>query len=63
MFAHYGYNTPGTCCLLVVNPARGDAAVIMANGADGFPLIFETMAAIAEVYHWPTIRPAMSTPA
>jgi CubicO group peptidase (beta-lactamase class C family) len=63
VFAHYGYNVPGTCCLLIVNPARGDAAVIMANGADGFPLIFEIMAAIAQVYHWPTIRPTTPTTA
>ena len=58
-FAHHGYSIPGTCCLLIVNPSRGDAAAIMANGADGFALICEVTAAVADVYRWPAVRPGV----
>jgi CubicO group peptidase (beta-lactamase class C family) len=56
-FAHHGYNTPGTCCLLLANPSSGDGVVVMANGANGFQLIFEIVAGLADVYRWPVVKP------
>lgn len=55
-FAHQGYNTPGTCALVIGTPESGQGAVIMANGANGFGLIFELLAGLADVYGWPVVR-------
>jgi len=55
-FAHQGYNTPGTCCLVMGNPGTGDGFVVMANGASGFDLIFEIIAGLADLYDWPVVR-------
>jgi CubicO group peptidase (beta-lactamase class C family) len=62
-FAHHGYNTPGTCCLLLANPASGDGVVVMANSATGFGLIFEIVAGLADVYRWPVVRPGPASAA
>lgn len=55
-FAHQGYNTPGTCALIIGTPSSGQGAVIMANGAQGFQLIFEILAGLADEYDWPVVR-------
>lgn len=54
-FAHHGYNTPGTCALVFANPASGDGVVAMANGANGFELIFEVLAGLIDLYDWPAV--------
>lgn len=55
-FAHHGYNTPGTASLVFANPHSGDGVVIMANGAGAFPLVFEILAGLADLYDWPEVR-------
>jgi CubicO group peptidase (beta-lactamase class C family) len=56
-FAHHGYNVPGSCCLVMASPSTGDGVVVMANGANGFDLIFEILAGLEDVYRWPEVRP------
>jgi CubicO group peptidase (beta-lactamase class C family) len=56
-FSHHGYNTPGTCCLLLANPSSGDGVVVMDNSSNGFKLIMEIIAGLADVYRWPEVRP------
>jgi hypothetical protein len=56
-FSHHGYNTPGTCCLLLANPSSGDGVVVMDNSASGFKLIMEIIAGLADVYRWHVVRP------
>lgn len=53
--AHHGYNTPGTCTLVFMNPASGDGLVVMANGKNGFQLIMEVLAGLADQYDWPAV--------
>lgn len=55
-FAHQGYNTPGTCALVIGTPSSGQGAVIMANGAQGFQLIFEILGGLADEYEWPPVQ-------
>jgi len=52
-FAHHGYNTPGTCTLIFANPLSGHGVVAMANGVNGFELIFEILAGLIDQYGWP----------
>lgn len=54
-FAHHGYNVPGTAAFLIGHPATGNGAVFLANGANGFPLIFEMLAAVIDLYRWPSV--------
>lgn len=62
-FAHHGYNTPGTASLVFANPASGDGAVIMANSAGSFALVFEILAGLADLYSWPVVRPELASSA
>lgn len=57
-FAHPGYNVPGTCCLVMAEPESGDGLVVMANGAQGFGLIMEVVAGLADLYRWPVVNPS-----
>lgn len=54
-FAHHGYNVPGTAAFLIAHPATRNGAVFLANGANGFPLIFEMLAAVIDQYRWPSM--------
>jgi len=45
-FLHPGFNTPGATCMLTGFPNIGSGYVIMTNGANGFQLSMEIIAAI-----------------
>jgi hypothetical protein len=48
-------------CRLVAFPARGQGAVIMTNGANGWPLILELLRSLAQTYTWPYYQPVGKT--
>jgi len=49
--------TDGFASMLVMLPAKGQAAVVMANGENGEFLIDEILRALSEVYEWPYFKP------
>jgi CubicO group peptidase (beta-lactamase class C family) len=55
-FAHSGEDA-GFVTYLVAYEKRGDGAVVMTNGDQGFDLMEEIMRAVASEYGWPDFRP------
>lgn len=55
-FLYAGHNAPGATSLVIASPRTGKGAVIMTNGVAGLQLSLELLAAIAGVYHWPTVE-------
>lgn len=43
-------------CLMAAFPKRGQGAVVMTNGANGWSLILEIFRSLADVYAWPDYR-------
>lgn len=43
-------------CLMAAFPARGQGAVVMINGANGWGLIMELFRSLADAYEWPDYR-------
>jgi CubicO group peptidase (beta-lactamase class C family) len=59
-FSHFG-TTAGFVAVSVGFAERGQGAVIMTNGDQGYGLINEILAGIAEVYRWPHHRQQVKT--
>jgi CubicO group peptidase (beta-lactamase class C family) len=53
-FTHSGGNYPGSLSVMWGLPGRGSGVVIMVNGANGYPLMLEILAAIEKEYGWPS---------
>lgn len=53
-FTHNGGNYGYPCLFVAYN--RGEGAVVMANGANGFELDIDVLRSIASAYHWPDFR-------
>lgn len=55
-FLHPGSNLPGSECWIIGFPGTGKGVAIMANGEMGSLLAMEIIAAISNVYNWPTFK-------
>ena len=60
-FGHTGGNE-GIRCEFIAYQNRGQGAVVMTNSDEGWPIIQDLLATIAEEYSWPDFRPAQPTP-
>ncbi len=56
-FGHTGGNE-GIRCEFIAYQNRGQGAVVMTNSDEGWPIIQDLLATIAEEYSWPDFRPA-----
>jgi hypothetical protein len=54
-FTHNGGNYGYPCIFVAYN--RGEGAVVMANGANGFELDIDILRSIASEYNWPDFKP------
>jgi CubicO group peptidase (beta-lactamase class C family) len=51
-FSHPGHNEPGINCMFLANPATGQGAIVMTNGAKGLFLAMEILAGVVSEYGW-----------